>query len=44
MTALAALTIAGQLTPTIAATFPLDRAATAQSTKSGAGKTVLTLA
>lgn len=44
MTALAELAIAGKLTPTIAATFPLEQAATAQSTKSGPGKTVLTLA
>ncbi|MEX5261555.1 NADP-dependent oxidoreductase [Kocuria sp. CPCC 205263] len=44
MTALAELTITGQLTPTITATFPLEQAATAQSTKSGPGKTVLTLA
>ena len=43
MTALAELAIADKLTPTIAATFPLDQAAVAQSTKSGPGKTVLTL-
>jgi len=43
MTALADLAATGKLTPTIAATFPLDQAATAQSTKSGHGKTVLTL-
>lgn len=42
MTALAELARAGTLTPTIAATFPLEQAATAQSTKSGPGKTVLT--
>jgi hypothetical protein len=29
--------------PAIAATFPIDQAATAQSTKTGPGKVVLTL-
>lgn len=43
MTALADLAAADKLTPTIAATFPLDQAAAAHSTKSGPGKTVLTL-
>ena len=43
MTALADLAATGKLTPTIAATFPLDQAGTAQSTKSNHGKTVLTL-
>lgn len=43
LTALAELVTAGQLTPTIAATFPLDAAGQAQSQKSGPGKTVLTV-
>ena len=43
MTALADLAAAGELVPTIAATFPLDEAATAQSVKAGPGKVVLTL-
>jgi len=43
MTALADLAAAGELVPTIAATFPLDEAATAQSAKAGPGKVVLTL-
>jgi NADPH:quinone reductase-like Zn-dependent oxidoreductase len=43
LTALADLAAAGRLVPTIAATFPLDQAGIAQSTKSGPGKTVLTL-
>ena len=43
MTALADLAAAGELVPTIAATFPLDQAATAQSVKAGPGKVVLTL-
>jgi NADPH:quinone reductase-like Zn-dependent oxidoreductase len=43
MTALADLVTAGMLTPSVAATFPLDQVATAQTTKSGPGKTVLIL-
>jgi len=43
MTALADLAAAGKVVPTVAATFPLDRAATAQSAKAGPGKVVLTL-
>jgi NADPH:quinone reductase-like Zn-dependent oxidoreductase len=43
MTALAGLAAAGELVPTIAATFPLDQAATAQAVKAGPGKVVLTL-
>ena len=43
MTALADLAAAGELVPTIAATFPLDQAATAQAIKAGPGKVVLTL-
>jgi NADPH:quinone reductase-like Zn-dependent oxidoreductase len=43
MTALADLAAAGDLVPTVAATFPLDQAATAQSAKAGPGKVVLTL-
>ena len=43
MTALADLAAADKLTPTIAATFPLDEAAAAHSTKIGPGKTVLTM-
>ena len=44
MAGLADLAAAGELVVTIAATFPLEQAATAQSTKSARGKTVLTLA
>jgi NADPH:quinone reductase-like Zn-dependent oxidoreductase len=43
MTALADLAASGRLTPAIAATFPLDQAAAAHATKSGPGKTVLTV-
>lgn len=43
MTALADLVADGRLVPTVAATYPLDQAGTAQSAKSGPGKTVLTL-
>ncbi|WP_038170055.1 NADP-dependent oxidoreductase [Tomitella biformata] len=43
MTALADLAAAGRLIPTISATYPLTQAGIAQSTKSGPGKTVLTL-
>jgi NADPH:quinone reductase-like Zn-dependent oxidoreductase len=43
MTALADLAAAGKLVPTIAATFPLDQAGTAQAVKAGPGKVVLTL-
>ena len=43
MTALAGLGAAGELVPTVAATFPLDEAAAAQSAKAGPGKVVLTL-
>lgn len=43
MTALASLAAAGKVVPTVAATFPLDQAATAQSAKAGPGKVVLTL-
>ena len=43
MTALADLAATGQLVPTIAATFPLDEAAAAQSGSHGPGKVVLTL-
>ncbi|WP_040700399.1 NADP-dependent oxidoreductase [Nocardia vinacea] len=43
MTALAEFAVTGELIPAIAATFPLDHAAAAHSTKSGPGKTVLTL-
>ena len=43
MTALADLAAAGELVPTIAATFPLDQAASAQAVKAGPGKVVLTL-
>lgn len=43
LTALADLVASGHLTPTVAATFPLEQAGAAQSTKSGPGKTVLTL-
>ncbi|MGW0184579.1 NADP-dependent oxidoreductase [Streptomyces sp. NPDC003362] len=41
MTELAALASAGRLTPSVATTFPLEQAATAQSTKPGTGKIVL---
>ncbi|MET7518469.1 NADP-dependent oxidoreductase [Streptomyces sp. NPDC005480] len=41
MTALADLAASGRLTPTVAATFPLDQVATAHATKAGQGKTVL---
>lgn len=44
MTALTDLVEAGQLRPTIAATYPLADAATAQSTRHGSGKVVLTAA
>jgi NADPH:quinone reductase-like Zn-dependent oxidoreductase len=44
MTALAGLVESGMLRPTIAATYPLADAATAQSTKHGSGKVVLTVA
>ena len=43
LTALADLAAIEGLVPTVAATFPLDQAGIAQSTKSGPGKTVLTL-
>jgi NADPH:quinone reductase-like Zn-dependent oxidoreductase len=43
MTALADLATAGELIPTVAATFPLDEAAAAQSAKAGPGKVVITL-
>lgn len=43
MTPLADLAAAGKLSPTIAATFPLDHVADAHSTKAGPGQTVLTL-
>lgn len=43
MQALAELVLADQLTPTIAATFPLAEAGSAQSGNAGAGKTVLTV-
>lgn len=43
MTALVDLVDTGQLTPTIAATYPLEQAGTAQDTKSGPSRTVLTL-
>jgi NADPH:quinone reductase-like Zn-dependent oxidoreductase len=43
MSALADLAAAGELVPTIAATFPLGQAATAQSAKAGPGKVVLTV-
>jgi hypothetical protein len=33
----------GRLSPTIAATYPLDHVADARSTKAGPGKTVITL-
>ena len=41
MTALVDLIEIGQLTPTIAATYLLEQAGTAQDTTSGPGKTVL---
>ncbi len=44
MTALADLAAEGRLVPTVAATFPLEQAAAAQSAVAGPGKTVLTLA
>lgn len=43
MTALADLAARGALMPTIAATFPLDRAGEAQSYRPGSGKVVLTV-
>lgn len=43
MTALADLVTASQLVPSIAATYPLAQAGTAQATMSGPGKTVLTI-
>lgn len=43
LTALAELVTRGSLTPTIAATFPLERAGEAQSVRNAVGKTVLTL-
>lgn len=43
LTALVELMSAGQLAPTIAATFPLDAVGIAQTEKSGPGKTVLTV-
>jgi len=43
MSALADLANAGKLMPTIAATYPLDQAAVAESTKHGPGKVVLTV-
>lgn len=43
MAALADLAAAGKLTPTIAATFPLDQTAAAQSVEAGPGKVVLTM-
>ncbi|WP_406320191.1 NADP-dependent oxidoreductase [Streptomyces sp. NBC_01637] len=43
MTALADLAASGRLTPAIAATYPLEQAGAAQSTKTQYGKTVLTL-
>jgi NADPH:quinone reductase-like Zn-dependent oxidoreductase len=42
MSALTDLVVAGQLVPTIAATFPFDQAAAAQSANAGPGKVVLT--
>ncbi|MGH1550440.1 zinc-binding dehydrogenase [Leifsonia poae] len=42
LSALAELAEEGRLAPTIAATYPLVEAATAQATKHGAGKVVLT--
>ncbi|MFD5801031.1 NADP-dependent oxidoreductase [Streptomyces sp. NPDC127020] len=44
MTALAELVAAGRLVPTVAATYPLERAGEAQASKAGPGKTVLTVA
>ena len=44
MTALAEFAATGELIPAVAATFPLEQAAAAHATKSGPGKTVLTLA
>ncbi|MFI6365244.1 NADP-dependent oxidoreductase [Nocardia sp. NPDC050630] len=44
MTALAKFAATGELIPAIAATFPLDQAASAHATKRGPGKTVLTAA
>lgn len=44
LTALADLASQGALIPTIAATYPLDNAGRAQSTRTGPGKTVLTVA
>lgn len=43
LTALAELVVRGALAPTIAATFPLERAGEAQSVRNATGKTVLTL-
>jgi NADPH:quinone reductase-like Zn-dependent oxidoreductase len=43
MTALADLAAAGKVSPTIAATYPLDQVADAHSAKAGPGKTVITL-
>ncbi|MCX2714569.1 NADP-dependent oxidoreductase [Mycolicibacterium sp. J2] len=43
LTALAELVVRGALAPTIAATFPLERAGEAQSVRNAVGKTVLTL-
>jgi NADPH:quinone reductase-like Zn-dependent oxidoreductase len=44
MTGLADLVTRGALTPTVAATFPLQAAGEAQSARPGTGKTVLTVA
>ena len=43
MTALADLVARGELRPTVVATYPLEDAATAQATKHGPGKVVLTV-
>lgn len=43
LTALADLVTRGALSPTVAAVFPLEQAAQAQSVRSGPGKTVLTV-
>jgi NADPH:quinone reductase-like Zn-dependent oxidoreductase len=43
LSALADLVTAGRFSPTIAATYPLEAAATAHATKHGPGKVVLTL-
>ena len=43
MSALADLAAAGELTPTVSATFPLEKAGAAEAYKNGPGKVVLTV-